>query len=136
MTKKIYRSKSNRIISGVCGGLGEYFNIDPVIIRLFWALLSAWTNGNFIILYIVCAIIIPEDNGSVVYYENDNSSNKYSFQNNAMFIGIALIVVGITLLAKMLCPQFFLKFYNLRKYWPTLLIIAGIYILYKQYNQK
>lgn len=136
MTKKIYRSKSNRIISGVCGGLGEYFNIDPNIIRLFWLLLSISTSGGGIIAYIVCSIVIPEDDSGIIYYESDNDRNQNTYKNSAIFIGIALILVGSILITKMVWPQSFLKFYNLRKYWPALLIIAGLYVLYKEYNQK
>lgn len=40
MGKKLKRSKSDRIIAGVCGGVGEYFNIDPVVVRIVWVLLS------------------------------------------------------------------------------------------------
>ena len=57
--KRLYRSKKNRIIAGVCGGIGEYFNIDPTIIRLLWVLFTL-LGGSGIIAYIVAWIIIPE----------------------------------------------------------------------------
>jgi len=57
--KKLYRSKTNRIIAGVCGGLGEYFNIDPTIVRLIWILFSL-ALGAGIITYIIAWLIIPE----------------------------------------------------------------------------
>ena len=59
MEKKIYRSKKNRMIAGVCGGLAEYFNIDPTWVRLGWILISlAWGTG--VIAYIIAWVIIPE----------------------------------------------------------------------------
>ncbi|MFH0856314.1 MAG: PspC domain-containing protein [bacterium] len=60
--KKLYRNKKNRIWMGVIGGLGEYFNIDPTILRLIWVLVTVFT-GIFpcIIIYIAAAIIIPEE---------------------------------------------------------------------------
>lgn len=58
MNKKLYKSSGNRMICGVCGGIGEYFNIDPTLVRLLFALLGCTTTGIFI--YIVAAIIIPE----------------------------------------------------------------------------
>jgi len=58
--KKLYRSKKNRIIAGVCGGLGEYFNIDPTIVRIVW-LLFVFAAGSGILVYIVAWIIIPEE---------------------------------------------------------------------------
>ena len=57
--KKLYRSKKNRVIAGVCGGIGEYFNIDPTIIRLLWILLI-FAGGSGILAYIIAWIIIPE----------------------------------------------------------------------------
>lgn len=58
--KRLYKSRENRVICGVCGGIGEYFNIDPTIIRLILVLLACTTTG--IIAYIVAAIIMPERN--------------------------------------------------------------------------
>lgn len=56
--KKLYRSSTNHMLAGVCGGLGEYFNIDPTIVRLLWALLCLLA-GSGVLVYIVCALIIP-----------------------------------------------------------------------------
>jgi phage shock protein C len=56
---RLYRSRKNRVIAGICGGLGEHFNIDPVIVRVVLVLL-ALTPVNGILLYIVLWIIIPE----------------------------------------------------------------------------
>ena len=64
--KKLYRSLSNRMVCGVCGGIGEYFNIDPTLIRLLWVLLSMGSCGTGLLIYIIAAVIIPENNGSNV----------------------------------------------------------------------
>lgn len=58
---KLYRSKKNRIIAGVCGGLGEYFKVDPTLIRLLWLLISLVGAGSGIVAYIIAWIIIPEE---------------------------------------------------------------------------
>ncbi|MBU9724700.1 PspC domain-containing protein [Diplocloster modestus] len=58
--KKLYRSRSKRMICGVCGGVGEYLNIDPTVIRLLWVVLS-FVGFAGIIAYIIAAIIIPEE---------------------------------------------------------------------------
>ena len=57
MQKKLYKSRENQILCGVCGGIGEYLNIDPTLIRLLLVLLGCTTTG--IIIYIVAAIIFP-----------------------------------------------------------------------------
>jgi len=57
--KKLYRSQGDRVIAGICGGIGEYFNVDPTLIRLIWIFGSLiWGAG--IIAYIIAWIIIPE----------------------------------------------------------------------------
>lgn len=57
--KRLYKSKTNRVFFGVCGGLGEYFNIDPTIFRLILVLLICGA-GSGLVAYIVAAIIMPE----------------------------------------------------------------------------
>lgn len=58
--KKLTKSTSNRMISGVCAGLGEYLGIDPTLIRLIWAILTFGSLGTGVLVYIVAAVIIPE----------------------------------------------------------------------------
>ncbi|MBD3203627.1 PspC domain-containing protein [Candidatus Woesearchaeota archaeon] len=58
--KRLYRSRKNRVIAGVCGGLGEYFDIDPVIIRLIWVFVVL-AGGSGVLAYIIAWIIIPEN---------------------------------------------------------------------------
>lgn len=58
--KNLVRSKKNRVIAGVCGGIGEYLEIDPVVIRLLWILLTLISFGTGILAYIIAWIIIPK----------------------------------------------------------------------------
>ncbi len=57
--KRLYRSETNKMLAGVCGGIGEYFNIDPTLVRLAWVVFSAF-GGAGVLAYIVAAIIIPK----------------------------------------------------------------------------
>lgn len=59
MEKKLYRVNEGKKLAGVCGGIAEYFQFDPTIIRLIWAL-AAILWGSGLIAYIVCAFLIPE----------------------------------------------------------------------------
>lgn len=59
--KKLYRSERNRMICGVCGGIGEYFNIDPTLVRLAMVLVAACSVGSGILAYFIAAIIIPDE---------------------------------------------------------------------------
>ena len=60
MEKKLKRSATSKLICGVCGGIGEYFNVDPTVIRLIWAILTFLGIGSGIIVYIIAAVIMPE----------------------------------------------------------------------------
>lgn len=57
LNRKLYRSETNKVLCGVCGGIGEYFNIDPTIIRLVWAIFAC--SGTGLLVYLIAAIIIP-----------------------------------------------------------------------------
>ncbi len=58
--KRLFRSKKDRIIGGVCGGLGNYFNLDPVLVRVVWAVLFFAAGVGFL-AYILAWIIVPEE---------------------------------------------------------------------------
>ena len=70
MAKRLYRSTSDKKIAGVCGGLGEYFDIDPTIIRLLWVSVSL-AFGSGIIAYILAWIIVPAEPVARVVPENN-----------------------------------------------------------------
>ena len=59
--KKLYRSQTNKKLAGVCGGLAEYLNIDPTIVRLVWVLATLFV-GCGILAYIIALIIMPDQN--------------------------------------------------------------------------
>lgn len=60
MEKKLYRSVSERKICGVCGGVAEYFGIDPTLVRVGWIFLSCLAMAG-VLAYVVCAVVIPEE---------------------------------------------------------------------------
>ena len=65
MQKKLYRSVADRKVAGVCGGVANYLNMDPTVIRVLWAIISLL--GLFgVIAYIVCAFIIPEEPTNII----------------------------------------------------------------------
>ncbi|MCR5322641.1 MAG: PspC domain-containing protein [Lachnospiraceae bacterium] len=59
MEKRLHRSITDRKIAGVCGGIAEYFNIDPTIVRVLWAVFSCMGGGG-LLAYIVACLIMPE----------------------------------------------------------------------------
>lgn len=65
MEKKLYKSSTDKKICGVCGGIAKYFDIDPTIVRLGAAVLTVISVGTGLIAYIVAAIVMPEEPGTV-----------------------------------------------------------------------
>jgi len=59
MEKKLYRIREGKVFAGVCNGIGAYFNVDPTLIRVAWALLAA--TGTGVLAYVICALVIPEE---------------------------------------------------------------------------
>jgi phage shock protein C len=59
-TKKLTRSKSNRMIAGVCAGLGEYLGIDPTVVRLLFVLAFFGLHGGLLLAYLIMALVVPE----------------------------------------------------------------------------
>ena len=71
--KKLYRSNSKKIIAGVCGGIAEYLNVDPTVVRLICALLCLG-GGSGIILYIIAAVLMPEDTDAEEIIPSDTTA--------------------------------------------------------------
>jgi len=61
MEKKLYRSRKNKIIFGVCGGLAEYFNVDPTLVRILFIILLLASVGTAALLYLLLALVMPEE---------------------------------------------------------------------------
>ena len=61
MDKKLRKSLTNKMICGVCGGVGEYFNIDPTVVRLIWAILTVFGVGCGLVVYLIAAVIMPAE---------------------------------------------------------------------------
>ena len=121
MEKRLYRSNSSNVIGGVCGGLGEYFNIDPAFIRIL-AVLLALTKGIGLVAYIVCWIIIPRRPADLAV---ESAGEEMRFSNWHKYIpGIALIGLGVV----MLIHEFWF-FFSWSEIFPIVLIAAGILML-------
>jgi len=152
MNKKLYRSVTDKIIGGVCGGIAEYFSIDPVIIRLAFVLAVIFGGGG-VLAYIILWIIIPQkpyiftpfnqenktqanlvDNEGENKTSNDLQSNvfyKNPNNNKTVFAGVLLVVLGMIILISNFVPGFYF-----RDYWPVILIILGLAIILKAKNQN
>jgi phage shock protein C len=67
MTRRLMRSTHERLLSGVSGGLGDFFDIDPTLIRIGWVLAAILTHGAVFLLYLVCWLLMPTQERAYPY---------------------------------------------------------------------
>lgn len=132
---RLYRSETNRVIAGVCGGLGEYFNIDPTIIRIIFILITIF-GGSGILIYIILWLVIPsESNPKKLSEENIRENAREMKEKVAKFApsrpwwGFFIVIIGVFFL---LNSYGYLDLSEIGKLWPIILIIFGIFILLRK----
>jgi len=142
--KRLYKSQKNKMIAGVCGGVAEYLDMDPVLIRLI-AVLFFFTGGAALIAYIVGMIIIPnrppETTGTMDVTQEQTASSAVNIQSEScgragsLIIGVVLIVFGIHFLLRNI--PFFHPYYwwfwdmGWKFFWPSALILVGLLVIFR-----
>ncbi len=150
MQRRLYRSRTNRVIWGVCGGLAEYFDIDPVIIRII-AVLLIFANGIGILAYIIMAIIVPLEGSKAAtpgdtIHENvqemkdtatglgEEFKSTFGTENRAResrnrglyILGIIIIIAGVLFLLGSLNFFWWFKWQYIL---PLILVVVGVLVL-------
>ena len=127
--RRLYRSQTNKVIAGVCSGLGEYLNMDTTAVRLIWILLTL-LGGAGIIAYILAWLIIPAR--PIEFGETTPPQNR-DFTAVRIF-GFLFVGAGIAILLDNLEILSFHRWWNMswEFVFPGLLILAGIYFLTKR----
>ena len=137
--KRFYKSATDSMLTGVAGGIAEYFDVDPTLIRVAWVLAGLASGGLALIVYVILAIVMPKQSfDSPAVAESDTSEPGDSAigeasrtdtidrtRRLAMF-GIVLIVIGILLLLSNLG---LLHWWRWDIFWPVLLIAVGVALL-------
>ncbi|HAZ31939.1 MAG TPA: hypothetical protein DCY61_04510 [Dehalococcoidia bacterium] len=161
MQRRLYRSRSNRVIWGVCGGLAEYLNVDPTVIRLVMVLL-VFANGIGILAYIIMAIIVPLEGSKTAEPKETMRENVEEMKKTAGelreeirstfgeeqaeaedrgrihrrrrdVVGIILIVVGLLFLA----ANFnFFWWFHWDRLWPLLLVAVGLLFIATTWRRR
>lgn len=129
-SNRLYRSGTDKVFGGVAAGLGDYMNIDPVIVRILFVLLFLF-GGSGILVYIILWIAIPSRSRIEELYEKAGAGeappenvNATTRTNTSLVAGILLIAVGLLFLANQLMP-----YYGIMNFWPLVLIVGGIILL-------
>ena len=118
MAKRLYRSTTDKIIGGVCGGVARYLEIDATIVRIVWAIVTLFSYGFGLIAYIVIWIAVSEGDN---YGEESRSMDPE--QRRKLIGGILIGVGGILFLGR------FFSWFDFRVVLAILLVAAGVYII-------
>lgn len=139
MPRRLYRSRSDRILGGVAAGVAEYFRIDPTIVRLAWLLIVLW-GGAGLLLYIIAWVLVPQNPGSGSYTAASSEGidedsprggsriGPYTDRDRAALgwilvaVGIGLVLVRMGIIGWLFSPTVMLA---------VLFIVLGLFVLGK-----
>ncbi|USG99274.1 PspC domain-containing protein [Thermococcus argininiproducens] len=143
MEKRLKRSKRNKVFLGVLGGIAEYLEVDPTIIRILFILLCL-VEPVFILAYFLMAIVMPEEEEIVTaekipqkfekiveetgekVEEFAKKAPKIEKKDDTKLFGIALVILGTALLLKEFIP---IPFLGLREIVAVLILVLGLYLV-------
>lgn len=135
--KKIYRSSKNKIIFGVCGGLAEYFEVDPLLIRILFLVISFPGPGIF--LYLILAILMPTENnknGNNIESKKRTKQSTKEVEGNGNWpkdirniVGVIIIIFGLNILFSNLLKIDILSWIGWNVLWSLVIIFIGIKII-------
>ena len=143
MNRRLYRSRRDSVLGGVAGGVADYLDVDPSIVRIIWVVLAAVTGGLFLVLYIVMWFVVPEapseaglgvgsvptgQPGSVPSsappWQPSAERMRRAGSGGAVILGLALVAVGVWFLVDEYLPDF-----DRDLIWPIALVALGAALL-------
>ncbi|MGE5578258.1 MAG: PspC domain-containing protein [Syntrophothermus sp.] len=143
MSRRLYRSKTDRIIGGVAGGLADYFEIDVTLVRLLWVI-AVFLGGTGVLAYLAAWLIIPPAPESPSERQDSEASpieagqsyagdqdhtevhgyNRYSSEYRRRTFGWILVILGILFLVRNYWP-----WVDLDLFWPVILVVLGVVMI-------
>lgn len=125
--KRLYRSRQDKVVAGVCGGIAEYLEIDPVVVRILWVI-SIFFFGLGLPFYLAAIFIIPPNPDQTTVERKKTNAHGWNFG-----IGTVLIILGVILLLDQfgILHRGWLRFHFFpwRLMWPLALVGIGVYLL-------
>ena len=115
---RLVRSRSERVVAGVCGGIGRYLGVDPVLLRIAFIVL-ALANGLGVIAYVVAWVAIPEERPG----QQPATAREPRRETGRLVLGGSLVVLGLVLLLDRLAPDLDELF------WPVAVVAVGVAIM-------
>lgn len=142
MKTKLYRSRTDTMLGGVCGGLGPYLGIDPALVRIFFILLTI-SGGAGVLIYLICWVVMPLEGGEAVASATPVATDadpigarigaaaRQTSPQAALLIGAALLLFGtVALLRNLGMP--WVEWIDAGTLWPLLLIGGGVALMLRR----
>lgn len=142
MEKKLYKSTEDKVIFGVAGGIAEYFDVDPTLVRIIFVILAVW-GGVGVVLYLIAALVMPErrvvtdtkeyktkkaDKVVEQRAPRDRVTERDTVRRDGargeQVFGIIVLVLGILFLLEAFLPGF-----SFGKLWPLILVGLGFWLI-------
>jgi len=159
--QKLYRSETDKILFGVCGGFGEYFEVDPVLVRLVF-ILFALLGGGGALLYLLLALVIPKNPIGQAEVDREEKLKEFTHKagekigdlakeigygakatigamkenrrkRKSNFFGIIFVALGLIFLINEFMPSYWM---GRRFFWPLLLIGLGLYLIARRSSEE
>ncbi len=142
MERRLYRSRKNRVIAGVAGGLGEYFDIDPVLVRVIFVV-AALASGVGILAYLILWVVVPyeafeigkntspTEGGATMEDSSQYNEYKNRKRRGSVVGGTILVVLGALFLLQNYLPNF--CFGNT---WPLILVAIGAAMIFNSVRRE
>jgi phage shock protein C len=146
---KLHRSRKELVVAGISGGLGEYFDVDPIIFRLIFVVLT-FVNGIGVLIYVLLWITVPRESEEADLdalhihttikekmrdmesgFKGEEMPVTHTASKNKAFFAFALIAVGIIALVSNL---FSINVIRFDVAWPAIIIIIGLYLIFREDN--
>ena len=139
MKEKLYRSRRQRVLAGVAGGIAQYFNIDPVLVRVLFVIITIM-HGFGILLYIILWIVVPEEPFEMAYKVNPETADSSaqpqdsgeffaqpvkSKETGRIIAGVVLIGIGLIFFADRIIPSF-----DLGDVLPIAMVLVGVALIW------
>ena len=135
MRERLYKSTSDRMMSGVSGGLGEYLDVDSTLVRIAWVIVTIMSAGLGLLAYIALVIIVPTRTGNPASQETEAEGAERAHmpaadggrrRRDSIIGGAALIVIGVLFL---LGNFGLFDWFDWGEFWPVALIVLGVLLV-------
>ena len=156
MRERLYKSPSDRMLSGVSGGLAEYLDVDSTLVRIAWVIVAVMSAGLGLLAYVVLVIIVPTrppavpdaspgssdgdalqdeepGEGSGLHVSGVGAGNDGRKRRRSVVIGVVLVVIGGLALGYNLD---LFEWLDWGKFWPALLILLGVLLIVRRFDRS